>query len=61
MLNDPHIGFVIAAYAIAFAVLAAMIGSVVIDYWRLSADLDEANRTLEAARQGRESRSRSRS
>jgi len=54
MLSDPHIGFVVAAYAVAFAALAAMIGSVVFDYRRLSADLDEANRTLEAARAARE-------
>ena len=54
MLNDPHIGFVVAAYAVAFAALAAMIGSVVFEYRRLSANLDEANRTLEAARAARE-------
>jgi len=54
VLNDPHIGFVVAAYAVAFAALAAMIGSVVFEYRRLSADLDEANRTLEAARGAKE-------
>ncbi len=53
MLNDPHIGFVVAAYAIAFVVLAAMIGSVVLDYRRLSAALAEANQALEAARSSR--------
>ncbi len=53
MLSDPHIGFVIAAYAVAAAVIAAMIGSVVFDYRRLSAHLDEATRALEAARGGR--------
>jgi heme exporter protein CcmD len=50
MLSDPHIGFVVAAYAVAAAVIAGMIGSVVFDYRRLSAHLDEANRALEAAR-----------
>ena len=37
MMSDPHIGFVVAAYAVAFVVLAAMIGSVLFDYRRLSA------------------------
>ena len=49
-MSDPHIGFVIAAYSIAAAVLAAMIGSVTFDYRRLSAQLAEATRALEAAR-----------
>ena len=53
MLSDPHIGFVIAAYSVAAAVIAAMIGSVMFDYRRLSAHLDEATRALEAARDGR--------
>ena len=53
MLSDPHIGFVIAAYAVAAAVIVAMIGSVMFDYRRLSAHLDEATRALEAARDGR--------
>ena len=56
MLNDPHIGFVVAAYLIAFAALAAMIGSVVLDSRRLSADLEQANRALEAARGSRSGR-----
>ena len=53
MLSDPHIGFVVAAYLVAFAVLAAMIGSVVLDHRRLTAALAEANRALEAARGSR--------
>ena len=53
MLNDPHIGFVVAAYAVAFVVLAAMIGSVLFDTRRLNAELEAANRALEAARGGR--------
>ncbi len=51
-MSDPHIGFVIAAYSVAAIVTAAMIGSVVFDYRRLSANLDEATRALEAARGG---------
>ena len=50
MLSDPHISFVFAAYSVATLVIAAMIGSVVFDYRRLSAHLDEATRALEAAR-----------
>jgi heme exporter protein CcmD len=50
MLADPHIGFVIAAYSIAAVAIAAMIGSVVLDYRRLSVHLDEATRALEKAR-----------
>ena len=51
-MADPHIGFVIAAYSIAAVVLAAMVGSVVFDYRRLSTDLDEATRALDGARGG---------
>jgi heme exporter protein CcmD len=50
MMADPHIGFVIAAYSVAAIVLAGMIGSVVLDYRRLSGDLDKATRRLEDAR-----------
>ena len=49
-MADPHIGFVIAAYCIAGAVIAAMIASVVLDYRRLNASLREATRSLEALR-----------
>jgi heme exporter protein CcmD len=52
MISDPHIGFVIAAYSIAALVIAVMIGTVVFDYRRLSAHLDEATRALDAARRG---------
>jgi heme exporter protein CcmD len=52
MTADPHIGFVIAAYSIAAVVLAMMIGSVVLDYRRLNADLAKATRALDAARDG---------
>ncbi len=56
MMSDPHIGFVIAAYSVAAVVIASMIGSVVIDYRRLSAHLDEATRALETARGGAKDR-----
>jgi heme exporter protein CcmD len=52
MMADPHIGFVIAAYSVAAVVLAIMIGSVVLDYRRLSADLAMATRALDEARDG---------
>jgi heme exporter protein CcmD len=50
MMADPHIGFVIAAYAVAAATIGAMIASVVVDHRRLTADLDEATRALKAVR-----------
>ncbi len=56
MLSDPHIGFVIAAYSVAAVVIAAMIGTVVFDYRRLRAHLDEATRALNTARGAREPR-----
>ncbi|MBV9288013.1 MAG: heme exporter protein CcmD [Hyphomicrobiales bacterium] len=51
-MADPHIGFIIAAYAVAGLVLAAMVGSVVLDYRRLSVELDKATRALSDARRG---------
>jgi heme exporter protein D len=36
---DPHFGFVIAAYAIAFVIVAAMIFVILRDYWALRRDL----------------------
>jgi hypothetical protein len=51
-MADPHIGFVLAAYAIAAATIAAMIGAVVLDGRRLNLQNDEAARALEAARRG---------
>jgi hypothetical protein len=56
MLSDPHIGFVVAAYSVAAIVIATMIGSVVFEYRRLGAHLEEANRALEAARGARDDR-----
>jgi hypothetical protein len=51
-MTDPHIGFVIAAYAVAATTIAAMIGAVVLDGRRLNAQMDAAARALEAARGG---------
>jgi heme exporter protein CcmD len=51
-MADPHIGFVVAAYAVAAATIAAMIGAVVLDGRRLNAQMDEAARALEAVRRG---------
>ena len=52
MTGDPHIGFIIAAYAAAAATIGAMIGWVVLDFRRLSTQLDEATRALDSARGG---------
>ena len=52
MMADPHIGFVIGAYSVVAVVLAVMIGSVVLDYRRLTADLAMATRALDEARGG---------
>ena len=52
MMADPHIGFVVAAYAVAAATIGAMIAYVLLDYRRLNVHLDEATRALESARRG---------
>ncbi len=51
-MADPHIGFVIAAYAVAAATIGAMIGYVVLDGRRLNAQMGAAARALDAARGG---------
>ena len=51
-MADPHLGFVVAAYAVAAATIATMIGAVVLDGRRLNVQIDEAARALEAARRG---------
>ena len=53
MAADPHFGFIVAAYVIAAATIAAMIGAVLLDYRTLRGRLDEATRALEAARAAR--------
>jgi heme exporter protein CcmD len=35
MSHDPHFGFVIAAYALAFVIVAGMIVTILADYMRL--------------------------
>jgi heme exporter protein CcmD len=52
MMADPHIGFVVAAYAVAAATIGAMIAYVLLDYRRLTTHLDEVTRALETARRG---------
>jgi heme exporter protein CcmD len=54
MMGDPHIGFIVAAYAVAAATIGAMIGWVVLDFRNLSAELARATRALDGARGGRE-------
>jgi heme exporter protein CcmD len=54
MTGDPHIGFIVAAYAVAVATFGAMIGWVVLDFRNLSAELARATRALDGARGGRE-------
>jgi len=51
-MADPHIGFVIAAYAVAAATIGAMIVAVVLDGRRLNVQMDAAARALDAARGG---------
>ena len=54
MMGDSHIGFIIAAYAVAAATIGTMIGWVVVDFRNLSAELARATRALDGARGGRE-------
>ena len=54
MMGDSHIGFIIAAYAVAAATILAMVGWVVLDFRKLSAELARATRALDGARGGRE-------
>ena len=50
MTGDSHIGFIVAAYAVASVTIGAMIGWVVLDFRRLNAQLDQATRALDSAR-----------
>jgi heme exporter protein CcmD len=52
MMGDSHIGFIIAAYAVAVATISAMIGWVILDFRRLSTQLEQATRALDGARGG---------
>ena len=47
-----HLGFIVAAYAVAALTLGAMIGWVVLDGRRLNAELARATRALDGARRG---------
>jgi heme exporter protein CcmD len=55
MMGDSHIGFIIAAYAVAAVTIAAMIGWVILDARRLRAQLAVATRALDSARGGMKS------
>ena len=48
MSDIPHIGFIVAAYLVTAVAILAMIGAIVVDYWRLSRALSR----LDAARKG---------
>jgi heme exporter protein CcmD len=50
MMGDSHIGFIIAAYAVAAATIGVMIAWVVLDFRRLNTQLDQATRALDGAR-----------
>ncbi len=51
-MADPHLGFIVAAYAVAALTIGAMIGWVVLDSRRLNAELARATRALDGARRG---------
>ena len=51
-MGDSHIGFILAAYAVAVATIGAMIGWVILDFRRLSTQLEQATRALDGARGG---------
>jgi heme exporter protein CcmD len=44
MSHDPHFGFVVAAYALAFAIVAGMIVTILADYMRLKRALSLLSR-----------------
>jgi heme exporter protein CcmD len=58
MSGDSHIGFIVAAYAVAVVTIAAMIGWVLLDFRRLNAQLAAASRALDSARGGAKSAER---
>jgi hypothetical protein len=39
MNHDPHFGVIIAAYALAFVMVAGMVGAIWVDYLRLKRSL----------------------
>jgi hypothetical protein len=52
MMSESHIGFIVAAYAVAAATIGVMIGWVVLEFRRLNGQLDQATRALDSARDG---------
>ena len=44
MSHDPHLGFVVAAYALAFVIVAGMIVTILADYMRLKQALASLSR-----------------
>ncbi len=44
MNHDPHLGFVIAAYALAFVIVTGMIVTILADYMRLKQALSSLSR-----------------
>ncbi|MGH6847365.1 MAG: heme exporter protein CcmD [Methylocella sp.] len=44
MSHDPHFGFVVAAYALAFVIVTAMIVTILADYMRLKQALSSLSR-----------------
>jgi heme exporter protein CcmD len=50
MMDDPHIGFIVAAYAVTAATIAAMIGWVLLDARRLKGELAQATQALDGVR-----------
>ncbi len=45
MSHDPHFGFVVAAYALAFVIVAGMIVTILADYMRLKQALASLSQT----------------
>jgi heme exporter protein CcmD len=52
MMADPHLGFIVAAYAVAALTIGAMIAWVVLDSRRLNTELARATRALDRAKGG---------
>ena len=44
MSHDPHFGFVVAAYALSFVIVAGMIVTILADYMRLRQALSALSR-----------------
>ncbi|MGO9849010.1 MAG: heme exporter protein CcmD [Methylocella sp.] len=44
MSHDPHLGFIIAAYALGFLIVAGMIGTILADYLNLKQALASLSR-----------------